>query len=188
MTRRESSPQFAGSGDNGFAGDGKQATKASFDDPEGIAVGPDGTTFISDDDNARIRRVDPSGIITTFAGTGEIGSSGDGAPATDATFTLPNQLLLDPAGNLYVTEEDVPRIRRIDPDGLITTFAGTDTAGNSGDGGPATEAQLSGALGLGADAAGQIYIFDSGSGCVRVVDTSGIISTYWCVDSGFTTQ
>ena len=139
-----------------------------------------GNLYIADSNHRRVRRVGPDGVIETIAGTGEFGSDGDGGAATEATFSDPESLLLDKAGNLYVGDPSADRIRLISPDGIITTFAGTGRPGHDGDGGPATEATLS--LGgdpasLAIDASGNIYIGDSGNHVIRVVDSSGMIST-----------
>jgi len=171
---------IAGTGENGFSGDGGPAIDASFDDPAGIQPSADGTIYLTDDDNGRIRRIGIDGTITTIAGWGGLGSTGDDGPATAASLALPNVLLLDPNGALYVVEEDANRVRRVDPDGTISAFAGTGERGSTGDGGPAIEATFDGVGGLAMDADGTIYIVDVGTRCVRAVDSDGLISTFWC--------
>jgi len=171
---------IAGTGENGFGGDGGRATDASFDDPAGIQPSADGTIYVADDDNGRIRRIGNDGTITTIAGWGGAGSTGDDGPATAASLALPNVLLLDPNGALYVVEEDANRVRRVDPDGTISPFAGTGGQGSTGDGGPAIEATFDGVGGLAMNADGTIYIVDVGTRCVRAVDPDGLISTFWC--------
>jgi sugar lactone lactonase YvrE len=170
---------IAGSGTNGFAGDGGPATAASFDDPEGLGFNAAGNLYVPDDDNSRVRRIDRDGIISTFAGSGVAGSSGDGGPATAATLNGPNVVVIDSAGNVYFAE--VSRIRRVDLNGVITTYAGNGSPGNLGDGGPATAAQFGGEVGLALDDKGNLYIGDGDNGCVRLVNPSGIISSFWCV-------
>ena len=127
---------------------------------------------------SKVRRVDPSGVITTYAGTGAAGSSGDGGPAAGATLRQPYALAADAAGNLYISDVASNTIRRIDrTTGVITTFAGTGVANFSGDGGPATAAQLNGPAGMVFDSAGNLYFADLNNQRVRKIDTSGIIST-----------
>ncbi|MDA8185337.1 MAG: hypothetical protein M0035_13100, partial [Actinomycetota bacterium] len=131
-----------GTGEEGSSGDGGPATAAQLYYPRGLALAPDGSLYIADAGNHRVRRVDPSGIITTVAGTGEEGSSGDGGPATAARLRYPSALALAPDGSLYLADTSNHRVRRVDPSGIITTVAGTGEEGSSGDGGPATAAEL----------------------------------------------
>ena len=135
----------AGTDVPGFGGDGGPATQATLDYPQGIAVGPDGSLYIADSGNNRIRRVGPDGIITTVAGTdGSQGFGGDGGPATQARLAGPWGIAFGPDGSLYIADSGNQRIRRVGPDGIITTVAGTGQSGFSGDGGPATQARLIG--------------------------------------------
>ncbi len=115
------------------------------------------------------------GIISTFAGGG---TGGDGGPATSALLGDPTSIVVDGFGNRYIADEKANKVRKVTPAGIISTFAGTGTAGYSGDGGPATSAELSGPMALIVDGAGFIYIADTGNNVVRMVDTNGIISTY----------
>jgi serine/threonine-protein kinase len=155
----------AGKGPSGCSGDGRQARRAKLDDPSGIAVGADGSLYIADTGNNRIRRVDSNGVITTVAGTGDDTFSGDGGPATEAGLDYPQRVAVDAEGNLFVADTWNNRIRRVTRDGVITTFAGTGEAGDSGDGGPATEARLTPEfIALGPD--GAVYFTDS-SGRLR---------------------
>jgi sugar lactone lactonase YvrE len=164
----------AGTGKVGFSGDGGPATKAQLNVPIAVAVDREGNLYITDESNYRIRKVDKDGIITTFAGTGEGGYSGDGGPATSAKLIDPGGLAFDAKGNLYVA--DYKSVRKIDPSGTITTVAGTGQAGFSGDGGPATEAKLT-AYDIALDREENIYISDTESNRVRKVDKDGIIHT-----------
>jgi len=180
----------AGNGDLMFSlsagsADGEPATEVGLN-PAGLAVDAEGSLYVSSRADHRVLRVAPDGTITTFAGTGMAGSDGDGGPATEATLTSPDSLVLDAAGNLYVGDGGANRVRRIEPDGTITTFAGTGEQGYGGDGGPATEATFVlrddvdlavGPAPLAIDDSGTIYIADIGNNVIRVVDPSGTIST-----------
>ena len=128
----------AGNGERDFSGDGGPATAAKLSDPFSVAVGPDGSVYVTDTGNSRIRRVGPDGIITTVAGNGRSGFSGDGGPAVAAQLAGPNGVAVGPDGSLYFSDMFNHRIRRVMPDGIITTVAGNGTVGFSGDGGLAT--------------------------------------------------
>jgi len=168
----------AGNGVLGFSGDGGPATTASLAWPEGsLAIDNSGNLYIADTGNNRIRRVSPDGTMTTFAGRGLAGFSGDGGPVTNATFNEPAGLALDAAGNLYIVDRSNSRVRRVDSRGVITTFAGSSRAGFGGDGGPATAASLFSPSAIALDSAGNVYIADTSNGRVRKVDTAGIITT-----------
>jgi sugar lactone lactonase YvrE len=167
----------AGDGSPGFFGDGGPATKAKLDQPEAVAFDRDGNIYVSDSANNRVRKIDTDGVITTIAGTGKTGAAGDGGPAINAQITDPYGLAFDSKGNLYVSDTDNNRVRRIDTHGAITTVAGTGTAGFSGDGGPATKAELNGLYGLVIDKHGNLYIADNGSQRVRKIDAHGVITT-----------
>jgi uncharacterized protein (TIGR03437 family) len=170
----------AGNGSPGFSGDGGPATSAQLDSPGGIAVDSAGNLYIADASNNRVRKVNTAGIITTYAGNGNVRIAGNGGPATAATVDRPEAVAVDSLGNLYISETSSSRVRKVDASGVITTYAGVlaGTNGFTGDGGPATAAQLYGPVGLTIDAAGNLYIADNVNGRVRKVDAAGIISTY----------
>ena len=168
---------IAGTGERGFSGDGGPAVAAQLRRPEGVAVDAAGNLYIADRYNNRIRRVDPFGTITTIAGTGEYGFSGDGGPAVAARLRLPYGITADTAGNLYIADTFNDRIRQIDPSGTITTIAGTGLSGFSGDNGPAIQARLYRPGGVAVDAAGNLYIADSYNNRIRRVDPFGTITT-----------
>jgi sugar lactone lactonase YvrE len=165
---------IAGNGTQGFSGDGGLATEAEFNEPRYMVSDAAGNIYISDLGNYRIRMVDPNGIVTTIAGNGKEASSGDGGPATSAAV-IPFGIALDAAGNLYVP--DGGRVRKIDINGIITSFAGNGTSGNGGDGGPATDAETGCPKNAIVDAQGNVYFSDICENNVRKVDTQGIIST-----------
>ena len=160
---------FAGTGTAGFSGDGGPAVSATLgEEVLGVAADTNGSVYLGDQGNHRIRKVDPTGIITTIAGTGVAGSAGDGGPATAATVFLPRSIAVDQAGNVYFADWGSDTVRRIDTAGIITTVAGTGAPGFSGDCGPAIAAQLSRPYGL-AIHDGALYIGDEGNHRIRVV-------------------
>ena len=164
-------------------GDGGAAVDARLLSPRGLALADDGAMYIADSGNNRVRRVDAGGVITTFAGTSEQGEAGDGGMATSAQLDGPVSIEIGPQGDVYISDTSNNRIRRVDSEGTITTFAGTgepwpwENPDSIGDGGPATSARLRGPVGLAFDAAGNLYIADSGHHRIRKVDTRGMIST-----------
>ena len=172
----------AGAGSEGivgpdFGGDGGPAVAARLRHPQGVALDGSGNLFIADSYNHRIRRVDASGNITTVAGTGERGYSGDGGPAVRAKLFTPASIAVDNAGNLFIADSDNYRIRRVDASGTITTVAGTGEYVYSGDGGPAIQAGLRFPQGVAVDGAGNLYIADTWNHRIRRVDASGTITT-----------
>lgn len=167
----------AGNGINGFSGDGGPATQASLSGPSGVAVDNVGNLYIADYANYRIRKVDGNGIITTVAGNGNNGFSGDGGPATQASLSPVRDVAVDRFGNLYISDTYNDRIRKVDVNGYITTVAGNGTRFFSGDGGPATQASISYPHGVSVDGLGNIYFADVSNSRIRKVDANGIITT-----------
>ena len=168
---------IAGTGEQGFSGDGGPATQASLNSPFGVAVDGAGNLYIADQYNNRIRRVDSTGTITTIAGTEERGFGGDGGPATQAPLFLPTGVAVDVEGNLYIADQYNNRIRRVDSTGTITTIAGTGERRFGGDGGPAIRAQLDAPSGVAVDGEGNLYIADASNHRIRKVDSIGTITT-----------
>ncbi len=170
----------AGTGIGGYGGDGGPAAGASLLSPAAVAVDAVGNLFIADQGNYRVRRVDAvTGVITTVAGSDVQGYGGDGGPATDAALITPTGVAVDAAGNLFIADSYNSRVRRVDAvTGVITTVAGTSGAGFGGDGGPAAAAPLAYPAAVAVDAAGNLFITDSGNGRVRRVDAvTGLISS-----------
>lgn len=167
----------AGNGTLGYSGDGGQATLAALNAPTGIALDVFGNFYIADDQNSRIRKVNSAGIISTIAGNGTMGYSGDGGQATAAELSDPWGITFDAAGNLYITDAGASVIRKVNTAGIISTVVGTGTGGYSGDGGQATAAEINQPVGVILDAAGNLYFADNQNSRVRVINTSGIIST-----------
>ncbi|MFH9266684.1 RICIN domain-containing protein [Streptomyces sp. NPDC017546] len=159
----------AGNGTAGPGGDGGPAVSAQLKNPHGVAVDDAGVLYIADADNHRVRKVTPDGTISTVAGTGTAGTGGDDGPATSAKLNLPLAVAVDSAGNLYVSEYNNHRVRKVTPDGTISTVAGTGTAGTGGDDGPATSAQLKHPRGLAVDCVDALYIADRNNNRVRKI-------------------
>ena len=173
---------FAGTSYYGFAGDGGPATEAVLYNPTDVAVDSVGNVYIADTENHRIRKVGVDGIITTLAGTRWRGFAGDGGPAIEASLDRPSGVAVDRSGNVYIADTNNNRIRRVTPDGIITTFAGGKW-GLGGDGGPAAEAAMDYPKDVTVDAVGNVYIADTDNHRIRKVGTDGIITTvagsYW---------
>src|SRR6185437_15974426 len=173
----------AGNGTAGFSGDDGPATQAMLSQPFAVAVASDGSVFIADTDNHRIRRVGPDGIITTVAGNGTSGFSGDGGPALQATLG-PFGVAVGPDGSIYIADATNGRIRQVGPDGIIATFAGNGRFEFSGDGGSATQAGLDWPVGVAVAADGTVYVAETeigvstiGNNRVRRIRPDGIITT-----------
>jgi len=170
----------AGNGAPGYSGDGGAAVNASLYDPVDSVFDAAGNLYIVEAANHVVRKVSPTGAISTLAGTGVPGFSGDGGPAASAMLWFPNAIAIDGSGNLYIAEVNNQRVRKINlASGIITTVAGNGTRGFFGDGGPATSANLCDPIGVAADSAGNLFISDVGNQRIRRVDAAtGIITTY----------
>jgi sugar lactone lactonase YvrE len=166
----------AGNGTSGYTGDGGYATNAELQTPLDVAIDGGGNMFIADY-NCNIRKVSRSGTITTIAGNGIQGYSGDGGAATNARIDIPFGIAVDVKGNLFIADYQNNRIREVSTNGIITTVAGNGANGYSGDGGLATNAMLYYPKDVSVDPCGNLFIADSGNGRIRKVDTNGIITT-----------
>ncbi len=170
---------YAGTGTAGYSGDGGLATLARLDRLQGIHLASNGDLYIADANNNAIRKVSSlTGLITTFAGTGTAGFSGDGGAATAARLNAPEAVHLNTAGELYIADTANNRIRMVNSAGIITTVVGTGTAGSSGDGGSATAAQLDTPRGLGISSSGVYYIGDRDNHKIRRV-TGALAVVAW---------
>jgi uncharacterized protein (TIGR03437 family) len=169
---------FAGDGTFGFAGDGGVAISAVLNGPAGVAIGPDGNLYIADERNHRVRKVSTAGVISTVAGTGIPAISVDGLPPTSTPLDAPAGLLLDSTGALWIGEYFGNRVHKLPPGGMMQPVAGNGTAGFNGDFRSATTAELQAPDQTTLDAAGNLYIADSGNHRIRKVTPQGMISTY----------
>jgi len=169
---------IAGTGTVGYSGDGGPATAANLNYPRDIAFDGSGNMYIADNVNNVIRKVNTAGIISTFAGTGTAGYTGDGGAATSAELYNPMGVAIDGSGNVYIGDHFNHVVRKVNGSGIISTFAGNGINGYSGDGGPATAAELGLPVGITFDATGNLYIGDGYDGALRKVNTSGVISTF----------
>ena len=169
----------AGTGESGYGGDGGPATQATMREPYSLQVDGNGDIYIVDRFNAVVRKVDAAtGIITTVAGTGEVGYSGDGGPGDQAMLREPNDCFLDGKGGLLIADIQDQRIRRLDlTSGMISTFAGNGDKERSGDGKPALESSFLGSRAVCMDSKGNTYIAEREGNGVRKIDASGIMST-----------
>jgi serine/threonine protein kinase, bacterial len=168
---------YVGTGSSGFSGDGGKATEARLNVPAGLAFDKSGNLYIADRNNNRIRKVDARGTITTIAGTGTAGFSGDGGLATRAQINLPSGIAIDGKGNIFFSDRSNNRIRVIDSSGKISTYAGSGKDGFRGDNGPALKASIDRPFGIALDKKGNLYIADRRNNRVRKVNTQGIITT-----------
>ena len=162
----------AGTGTAGFTGDGGTGTSAQLNNPHGVGVDGAGNVYIADTLNYRIRKVNTSGTITTVAGNGQVVGTKDGVAATTVALVSPWDVKPDGNGNFFISEWLGFRIRKVDASGTISTFAGTGTSGNAGDGGVATSAQLGAPNGIALDTAGNLYISDSNGNRVHKVSAA----------------
>ncbi len=169
--------RIAGTGVQGYGGDGGNAVDALLNLPTGLAVDAAGNIYVADTQNHRIRKITTDGKIATIAGTGQPNMTGDGDLATNAALNFPEAVALDSAGNLYISDTLNQRIRKVSSAGIITTYVGSGTQGFRGDGGAATAAQLNYPRGLYLDASGVLYFVDSLNSRVRVVTENGVIRT-----------
>ncbi len=168
---------IAGNHTTGYAGNGGPATAATLNHPNMAHFDKNGNLYFTDYENYVIRKITTSGIISTVAGSGTPGYSGDGGPATAAQLNGASDLAIDSAGNIYITEANNHCVRKVNSAGIITTYAGTGTLGYSGDGGRADSAQLFQPFGCALDAHNNLYIAEIGNNCIRKVSNAGIIST-----------
>ncbi|HEX6911664.1 MAG TPA: hypothetical protein VF142_14780, partial [Longimicrobium sp.] len=190
---------IAGTGAVGCSGDGGPATQATLNMPHGVALGRDGSIYVADSRNARVRRIAPDGIISTFAGPGQCGGPsgpqgfaaaadgvgiladdpalGDGGPAGQASLFLPVGVSVARDGSVYIADTGNNRIRRVSPDGTISTVAGTGGYGYGGDGGPAGQATLANPLSVTVAPDGSLYVTDAGNRRVRRITPDGLITT-----------
>ncbi len=160
-----------------YTGDNGPASNATFRYPLGVAVDSSGVIYVADSDSNVVRRIGMDGNITTYAGTGTAGFSGDNGPANAAQLSGPSQLAIDTNGNLLICDRDNNRIRQVASDGTITTVAGTGVGNTTGDGGPAVQANINSPFAIASDNAGGYYVVTSSAGRLRHVDSAGNIST-----------
>ena len=168
---------FAGNGIAGYVGDGGSATAAEFSGPTGLALDGLENLIIADQHNNVLRKVNLSGIITTIAGSGLAGYSGDGGHATAARFQYPTSIAVDHHGSLFISDQSNNRFRKVDSAGIITTVAGNGISGYTGDGWPATNARINNATGIEVDSSGNLFLGDQENNVIRMVNSLGIIST-----------
>ncbi|MGZ3862800.1 MAG: NHL domain-containing protein [Bacteroidia bacterium] len=168
---------IAGNGTSGYSGDGGPATSAQFYLPGGIALDQKGNIYVADIFNHCIRKIDTSGIISTFAGTGVAGFSGDNGPATSAKLNQPIAVACDKHNNVYISDGNNNRLRKVDTSGTIHTFVGSGSYGFGGDGGPALSATISQPLCVAVDSIGNVFFGDYNNHRIRKIDTNNIITT-----------
>ena len=168
----------AGNGNAGYSGDGGPATAAMLNNPYGIAVDRAGNLFIADLNNSRIRKVSPDGTITTVAGNGDFDNYGNLGLATLAAIAAPSGVAVDAQGVLYIADAGSDQVRKVNSDGIISLLAGTGAHGFSGDGGPATKAELAEPTGIAVDTKGDVFFTDAVNRRVRMITPDGIISTF----------
>jgi trimeric autotransporter adhesin len=168
---------IAGGNGAGYGGDNGPATAALFWHPNDVGVDTFGNVYVADRDNHVIRKINTAGLITTVSGNNIVGYGGDGGPATDAKMNFPSGLCVDKIGNIFVADLYNSRVRKIDTEGIITTIAGIGTKAFSGDGGPATAAEINDVSAICIDTSGTIYFTDYANYRIRKVTKAGIISS-----------
>jgi uncharacterized protein (TIGR03437 family) len=169
---------IAGNGLIGYTGDGGPAIDAAFNYPEGLAVDSSGNVYVCDQNSAVIREISTTGTIATVAGNGQYGYSGDSGPATKAALLSPTGVAFDASGNMYIADSGNQRIRRVNSSGIITSVAGTGTAGFSGDGAAASAATFNNPIGIALDSSGAIYVADEDNNRVRRFVVGGDVATF----------
>ncbi len=177
VTRHSIITTIAGNGVAGGSGDDGPATQATLNTPASLAIDTAGNVFVADAFNHRIRKISPSGDVTTLVGTGEAGADGDGGTAADARLRLPLGVAVDSAGTLYIADTYNHRIRKVTSEGIISTIAGTGVSGFSGDGGLGTAALLASPTGIAVASDGALYIADTRNHRVRKLAADGTITT-----------
>jgi sugar lactone lactonase YvrE len=167
-----------------FTGDGGPAVDATFDVPTGLTVDAKGDLYIGDRENQRVRKIGPDGIITTLAGNGDTDFGGDGGPATKASLYWPLNTAVDSAGNVYIADDNHNRVRKVSPDGIITTVIGDGEPASTGDGGPAIKARVNDPQGVVVDASGNLYVSEYGGNSdtpggnrIRRITPDGVVTT-----------
>jgi hypothetical protein len=168
---------YAGTTISGYSGDGGPATDAEIYSPDGLQMDAEGNLYIDDVGNYRVRKVDAAGIITTIAGNGVEGYAGDGGPATAAKLYLPTGVFPDRCGNVYIADYAGHRIRRVSGSGWISTFAGNGHYGYTGNGGPATAAEMNSPEAVYLDNSGNVYIADEYNFAVRYIQMDSCVNT-----------
>jgi len=168
---------FAGNGNRGFSGDKGKATEASLAFPYDVRLDSKGNLYIADVFNHRIRKVDTNGLISTIAGTGVPGYSGDGGPAVNAQLNMPYGILVDKDDNLLIADSDNNVVRKIGSDGIIRTIAGTGQRGYEGDGGPALAAKFDSPQAMAVNSSGRLYVSDEHNNAIRFIEPDGKIET-----------
>jgi len=168
---------LVGNGQRGFNGDGIAPTEASLSGPYDVRLDSQGNVYIADLFNQRIRKVDRNGVISTIAGSGTAGYSGDGGPAVNAQLNMPYGIILDNDDNLLIADSDNHVVRKVGRDGIIRTIAGRGERGYEGDGGPALAAKFDSPQSLAVDKDGRLYIGDEHNNAIRVIELDGTIRT-----------